>query len=63
MQTIETTNPSEARRYRFAQYRGQKAKLILNGEPVTGMIRAVKEDNSSTPTRWTVTVQKLAGRA
>jgi hypothetical protein len=63
MQTIETTNPSEARRYRFAQYRGQKAKLILNGEPVTGMIRAVKEDSSSTPTRWTVTLLKLTAQA
>jgi len=63
MQTIEITNPLEARRCRFAQYRGLKAKLVLNGEPVTGMIRAVKEDSSSTPTRWTVTVVKLAGQA
>ena len=63
MQTIEITNPLEARRCRFAQYRGLKARLILNGEPVTGMIRAVKEDNSSTPTRWTVTVVKLAASA
>jgi hypothetical protein len=63
MQTIEITGSSEARRYHFAQYRGQLAMLILNGEPVTGMIRAVKEDNSSTPTRWRVTVVKLAGQA
>ena len=60
MQTIEITDPSEARRCRFAQYRGHKAMLILNGEPVTGMIRSVKEDNSSTPTRWTVKVVNLA---
>ena len=60
MQTIETTNASEVRRCRFAQYRGLKATLILNGEPVTGMIRSVKEDNSSTPTRWTVKVVDLA---
>jgi hypothetical protein len=63
VQTIEITNPLEARRCRFAQYRGQKARLILNGLPVTGMIRAVKEDNSSTPTRWMVTVVKLATAA
>ena len=63
MQTIEITNPLEARRCRFAQYRGLKARLILNGVPVTGMIRAVKEDNSSTPTRWTVTVVKLVAAA
>ena len=60
MQTIETTNASEVRRCRFAQYRGLKATLILNGEPVTGMIRAVKQHSSSTPTRWTVTVVNLA---
>jgi hypothetical protein len=63
MQTIEITNPLEARRCRYAQYRGQKARLILNGVPVTGMIRAVKEDKSSTPMRWTVTVVKLATAA
>jgi hypothetical protein len=59
MQTIEITDPLEARRCRYAQYRGQKARLILNGMPVTGMIRAVKEDKSNTPTRWTVKVEKL----
>ena len=59
MQTIEITSPLEARRCRFAQYRGLKARFILNGEPVTGMIIAVKEDEFCTPTRWTVTV-KLA---
>jgi hypothetical protein len=58
MQTIEITNPQEARRCRYAQYRGQKARLILNGVPVTGMIRAVKEDKSSTPMRWVVTVTR-----
>jgi hypothetical protein len=58
MQTIEITNPSEARRCRYAQYRGQKARLILNGVPVSGMIRAVKEDKSSTPMRWMVTVAR-----
>jgi hypothetical protein len=47
-----------------AKYRGDKAAtVILNGGPVTGMIRAVTEDNSSTPMRWTVTVVKLASYA
>ena len=58
MQTIETTNASEVRRCRFAQYRGLTT-LILNEEPVTGMIRADKEDTSRTPTRWTVKVVNL----
>ncbi len=41
----------------------QTIEITNPGEPVTGMIRAVKEDSSSTPTRWTVTVVKLAGQA
>ena len=44
MQTIEITDPLEARRCRYAQYRGEKVGMILNGVPVTGMIRSVKED-------------------
>jgi hypothetical protein len=56
MQTIETTNPIEARRARYAQYRGQKAKLTLMGSPVTGMVRSVMEVPSSSPVRWIVTV-------
>jgi hypothetical protein len=56
MQTIEITNPIEARRYRYAQYRGEKARLMLNGLPVTAMVRSVKEDKSSIPTRWIVSV-------
>ena len=56
MQTIEITDPLEARRCRYAQYRGEMVRLMLNGLPVTGMVRSVKEDRSSNPTRWTVTV-------
>jgi hypothetical protein len=63
MQTIEITNPIEARRCRYAQYRGEKATLTLNGSPVTGMVRAVKEDKSGTLTRWTVTVIPKQGIA
>jgi hypothetical protein len=63
MQIIEITDPSEARRCRYAQYRGERARLMLNGLPFTGMVRAVKEDCSSTPTRWTVTVIPKQGIA
>ena len=35
--------------------RGEKARLMLNGVPVTGMVRAVQEDRFSTPKRWIVT--------
>jgi hypothetical protein len=56
MQTIETTNPIEARRARYAQYRGQKVTLTLMGSTVTGMVRSVNEDRSGTLKRWIVTV-------
>jgi hypothetical protein len=63
MQTIEITNPIEARRCRYAQYRGEKATLMLNGLPVTGMVRSVREDTSSTPMRWIVSVVPKQGIA
>jgi hypothetical protein len=56
MQTIEITDPVEARRCRYAQYRGQRATVMLRGLPVTGMVRSVREDRSSTPMRWIVSV-------
>jgi hypothetical protein len=60
MQSIEITDPIEARRSRFAQYRGMKATVMLNGLPVTGMVRSVQEHH---PMRWTVTVIPKEGRA
>jgi hypothetical protein len=56
MQTIETTNPIEAKRARYAQYRGQKATLTLMGTTVTGLVRSVDENGSGTFKRWIVTV-------
>jgi hypothetical protein len=56
MLPIEITDPIEARRCRFAQYRGMTTTVMLNGLPVTGMVRSVKEHPSSSPARWTVTV-------
>jgi len=47
MYTIDITNLIEVRRCRYAQYRGEKATVMLNGLPVTGMVRSVKEDKSS----------------
>jgi hypothetical protein len=63
MQTIETTDPIEARRARFAQYRGQKTTLTLMGSTVTGLVRSVSEDKSSTPKRWIITVVAMQGVA
>jgi hypothetical protein len=63
MQAIDITDPIEARRCRFAQFRGQKATVMLNGLPVTGMVRSVMEVKSSNPMRWTVTVVSKQGMA
>jgi hypothetical protein len=60
MQSIEITDPIEARRSRFAQFRGLKATVMLNGLPVTGMVRSVKKHH---PMRWTVTVVHKEGMA
>jgi len=56
MQTFETTDLKLARRCRYPQYRGEKTTLTVKGLPVTGMVRSVLEDSTSTPTRWIVSV-------
>jgi hypothetical protein len=63
MQAIDITDPIEARRCRFAQYRGLKATVMLNGLPVTGTVRSVMEVKSSNPMRWTVMVVSKQGVA
>jgi hypothetical protein len=64
MLTIEITNPVEVRRCRYALYRGEIGRLILNGVAVTGMVHAVQEDKSSAPMRWIVTmIRKSPERA
>jgi hypothetical protein len=63
MQTIEITDSIEARRCRYAQYRGETATLILNGRPVTGMVRSIKEVESSKPARWIVSVIQQQDKA
>ena len=56
MQQIQTSDPVEARRSRYAQYRGQIATLTFGIETVRGRVQSVKEDDSSTPVRWLVTI-------
>jgi hypothetical protein len=63
MQPIDITDPIEAQRCRFAQYRGQQATVMLNGLPVTGMVLSVMEVKSSNPVRWTVKVLPKQGMA
>ena len=56
VQQIQTNDPTEARRSRYAQYRGQVATLTFGLATVRGMVQSVREDNSCTPVRWLVTI-------
>jgi hypothetical protein len=56
MPTFETTDPKLAIRCRYAQHRGRKATLHVEGSLVTGLIRSVMEVKSSYPRRWIITV-------
>jgi hypothetical protein len=56
VQQIQTSDPIEARRSRYAQYRGQIATLTFGLATVRGRVQSVKEDNSGTPVRWLVTI-------
>ena len=61
MQMFETTDPKLARRCRYAQYRNEKTTLTIKGSPVTGLVCSVREDRSSPPARWVVTVVEHRG--
>jgi hypothetical protein len=63
MQNIEITDPVEARRVRYAQYRGEKATVMLNGQRVTGIVLSMLEVKSSNPIRWIVSVVPKQGMA
>jgi hypothetical protein len=56
MHTIETTDPTIARRCRFALYKAGKATLDIEGSYVTGQVRSVMEDPDSVPKRWVITL-------
>ena len=56
MNIVETNNSIEAQRCRRAQYGGRAAALTLNGSTIFGMVRSVREDRSSTPPLWIVTI-------
>jgi uncharacterized protein involved in exopolysaccharide biosynthesis len=56
-QTIETSEPFEARRCRLAQYSGLPTKLTLNGSKYLGTVLAVKEVRSEEAKRWIVRIE------
>jgi hypothetical protein len=56
MQTFQTTDLKVVTRCRYAQYRGLKATLRVKGMVVTGLVHSLREDKSSNPVRWIITV-------
>ena len=56
LQTFQTTDLKVASHCRYAQYRGLPATLRVKGMRVTGLVRSLREDRSSNPVRWIITV-------
>ncbi len=63
VQQIETKDPIEARRSRYAQYRGLVATLTFGSATVRGMVQSVKQDSTCTPIRWLITIAPQQPRA
>ncbi len=56
MFTFETADQKEVRRFRIAQFNGRTATVKSGGITVTGHVRSVRENESSIPQRWTITI-------
>jgi len=56
MFTYETADQKEVRRFRIAQFNGRAASVRSGETIVTGMVRSVRENAASVPTRWVITL-------
>jgi hypothetical protein len=56
MFTFETGDQKEVRRFRIAQFNGRTATFRSNGSTVTGMVRSIVENKTTTPSVWVVTL-------
>ena len=56
MFTFETADQKEVRRFRIAQFNGRTATFRSNGSTVTGMVRSIVENKSTSPAVWVVTL-------
>jgi hypothetical protein len=56
MFTYETADQKEVRRFRIAQFNGRMATVKAGESTVTGFVRSVLEQESSTPPRWIITI-------
>ena len=60
MQTVEVTNPRDAKRAKLAQYTGTDRTLVQGQVPVTGVVVSVVEISAG---RWSVTVKPSSRRS
>jgi hypothetical protein len=56
MFTYETADQKEVRRFRIAQFNGRMATVKSGNSTVTGFVRSVLEQDTSTSPRWTITI-------
>jgi hypothetical protein len=56
MFTFETSDQKEVRRFRIAQFNGRTATARAAGSAVTGHVRSIVENKTSTPAAWTITI-------
>ena len=56
LQSFRTTDLKVVSRCRYAQYRGLPTTLRAKGMLVTGLVRSLREDKSSNPVGWVITV-------
>jgi hypothetical protein len=56
MFTYETADQKEVRRFRIAQFNGRAATVRDGKATVTGHVRSVRENETSVPTCWAITI-------
>jgi hypothetical protein len=56
MFTFETADQKEVRRCRIAQFNGRTATVKSGGATIIGHVRSIRENKSSIPARWTITI-------
>ena len=56
MFTFETSDQKEVRRFRIAQFNGRTATVSSAESAITGHVRSIVENKSSTPAAWTITI-------
>ena len=56
MFTFETSDRKEVRRFRIAQFNGRTATFRAADSAVTGHVRSIVENKSSSPAAWVITI-------